>query len=61
MDYFHFLLALLSFVCVSCEKPDWTEDELTRSIEEPSDSTATGTLHISITATEWGGVEEYSY
>ena len=56
-----FLLLMLPFVCVSCEKPDLGfEDDETRSGTEQNDST--GNLNISITVEDdWEGEKTFTF
>ena len=55
------LFLLLPLAFVSCEKPEWTEDEVTRGNLEQNDSTAGGTITVIITVPEWEGTREYKY
>ena len=54
-------LLMLPTIFISCEKPEWTEDEATRSNDEQNDSTANGSINITIIPPEWGGTREYHY
>ena len=55
------LFLMLPSIFMSCEKPEWTEDEVTRSNDEQNDSTANGSINITIVPPEWGGTREYNY